>query len=91
MPSIRVLREGLFGSATVDIRSGFPSGTFGGFAAGKVLPASQLLSFTGSKNNDSISVQVSPCEKSLILNPEHGSCYVPIYVSGSRLRPTLLN
>lgn len=57
--SIIVVREGLFGSATVDIRSGFPTGTFDGFTAGKVLPDSNLVSFTGSTKNQSISVQVS--------------------------------
>ena len=57
--SITVLREGLFGSATVDVRSGFPTGTFDGFTAGKILPDSNLVSFTGSTKNRSISVQVS--------------------------------
>lgn len=57
--SIIVVREGLFGSATVDIRSGFPTGTFDGFTTGKVLPDSNLVSFTGSTKNQSISVQVS--------------------------------
>ena len=59
VPSITVIREGLFGSTTVNIRSGSPPGTFDGFAAGKVLPDTKLLSFTGSKINDSFSVQVS--------------------------------
>ena len=62
MPSIIVVREGLFGSATVNIRSGFPSGKFDGFTVGKILPDTKLLSFTGSKRNDSFSVQVS-CHK----------------------------
>lgn len=57
--SITVVREGLFGSATVDIRSGFPQGTFDGFTAGKILSDSNLVSFTGSTKNKSISVQVS--------------------------------
>ena len=57
--SITVVREGLFGSATVDVRSGFPTGTFDGFTAGKILPDSTLVSFTGSTKNKSISVQVS--------------------------------
>lgn len=59
VPSIIVVREGLFGSATVNIRSGFPSGKFYGFTAGKILPDTKLLSFTGSKRNESFSVQVS--------------------------------
>ena len=54
-----MVREGLFGSATVDIRSGFPTGTFDGFTAGKILPESNLVSFTGSTTNQSSSVQVS--------------------------------
>ena len=57
--SVTVVREGLFGSATVDIRSGFPAGTFDGFTAGKALPDSNLVSFTGSTTNQSVSVQVS--------------------------------
>ena len=57
--SITVVREGLFGSATVDIRSGFPTGTFDGFTAGMILPDSKLLAFTGSAKNKSLSVQVS--------------------------------
>ena len=59
VPSIKVVRTGLFGSAAVNVSSGFPFKAFDGFVAGKVLPASQLLSFTGSKKEDSFSVQVS--------------------------------
>lgn len=54
-----MVRTGLFGSAAVNVSSGFPSKAFDGFVPGKVLPASQLLSFTGSKKEDSFSVQVS--------------------------------
>ena len=59
VPSIIVVREGLFGSATVDVKSGFPSGSFDGFTAGQILPSIKSLSFTGSKRNESFSVQVS--------------------------------
>ncbi|PFX17387.1 G-protein coupled receptor 98 [Stylophora pistillata] len=85
VPSIKVIRTGLFGSATVDVRSGFPSKSFDGFAAGKVLPASQLLSFTGSKKEDSFSVQVYPVlvpDKKLVYSVYLASAKTPNAVPG---------
>lgn len=59
--SITVLREGLFGSVSVDVTKGSLPGTFpGGFAAGQVVITSSPLSFAGSKRNVTFSAKVSP-------------------------------
>ena len=60
VPSITVLREGLFGSVSVDVAKGSPPGTFpDGFAAGQVVITSSPLSFTGSKRSVTFSARVS--------------------------------
>ena len=61
--SITVVREGLFGSVSVNVARGFLAGTFpAGFTAGQVLISGSPLSFTGSMKNATFSAVVSfPC------------------------------
>ncbi|XP_015763361.1 PREDICTED: G-protein coupled receptor 98-like [Acropora digitifera] len=59
--SVTVVREGLFGSVSVNVARGFLAGTLpAGFTAGQVLISGSPLSFTGSMKNATFSAVVGP-------------------------------
>ena len=73
--SVTVVREGLFGSVSVNVARGFLAGTFpAGFTAGQVLISGSPLSFTGSMKNATFSAVVSfPCIIQLTMTRRHAA------------------
>ncbi|XP_068693739.1 adhesion G-protein coupled receptor V1-like isoform X3 [Montipora foliosa] len=80
--SITVLREGLFGSVSVNVATGSLAGTFpAGFSAGQVLISGSPLSFTGSIRNVTFSAIVGP-----MLVPDKKLVY-SMYLASVRTTP----